>query len=191
MSHVYVTSDWHIGHSGISNKFRRQYQNDLEHDYDILTKVTETVRKRDVLFVLGDATWTQKGLKTIDSMKIPCPMYLVRGNHDILPTTDYLAVFKEVYGAYHYKKCWFTHIPIHPNELMGRKNIHGHCHRGGPNQLQTKPDWFEYYNAILEYNDYRPINMQVVYEQLQKQWKTANERKTRTVKLSKKQESIQ
>jgi len=164
MSHVYVTSDLHIGHTGISEKFRSQFASDVEHDWYILTQIKATVTKRDVLFVLGDATWTTSGLQAMKDADIPARMILCGGNHDTLPVRDYLQVFDEVVGAYRYKHCWFTHIPIHRQELHGRYNVHGHCHRGGPWEVNKEP---EYYNAILEFNDYAPINMQQVYRILE------------------------
>ena len=150
MSHVYVTSDWHIGHNGITDRFRTQFPNIDAHDEYILNRVRETVNKRDVLYVLGDAFWTHKALNKVLAAEIPCRMYLVRGNHDTLTAGDYLHVFKDVYGAFRYKKYWFTHIPIHPSELYRGKNVHGHCHRGGPNQTQKADDWESYYNAKLD-----------------------------------------
>jgi calcineurin-like phosphoesterase family protein len=90
-------------------------------------------------------------------MDFPFKMYLVRGNHDNLPTSEYLSVFDEVYGAFRYKSYWFTHIPIHTQELFRGNNVHGHCHRGGPFEVEGDP---RYFNAILEYNEYKPINMQ-------------------------------
>lgn len=166
MSHVYVTSDWHIGHKGISEKFRTRYSSDAVHDWDILERAKQTVTKRDVLFVLGDVTWTRSGLELIDSFKFPCKMVMLKGNHDTLPTSDYLAVFDQVEGAFQYKKYWFTHIPIHPSELRSRANVHGHCHAGGPRELQIGEEWNRYYNAILEYNDYAPVNMAEIGNQV-------------------------
>ncbi len=159
MSHVYVTSDWHIGHTGIAERFRTCFPTDDVHDHAILRAMKYATTKRDVLYVLGDVTWTARGLQMIKDAGIPCRMIMVRGNHDTLPTTDYLEVFEEVHGALRYKKYWFTHIPIHPMELYRGYNIHGHCHRGGPWEVNAEP---EYFNAILEYNNYAPVKMQDV-----------------------------
>ncbi len=159
MSHVYVTSDWHIGHKGITDRFRTQFPNLRVHDEYILNNVLKIVTKRDVLYVLGDVALSGQALNDIRAANIPAKMVLIRGNHDQLPTIDYLSVFASVEGAFRYKKYWFTHIPIHPMELYRGMNIHGHCHRGGP--YETERD-SRYFNAILEFNDYTPINMQVV-----------------------------
>lgn len=167
MSHCYVTSDWHIGHTNIHKKFRMDFTSTESHDRYILDRVKETVTKRDTLFVLGDAFWTKEALEKVLRAEIPCVMYLVRGNHDTLPTTDYLEVFKDVYGAHKYKKYWFTHIPIHDMEMRGKMNVHGHCHAGGPYEKYNDT---RYFNAILEYNDYRPVNIQKVGELIQRRY---------------------
>ena len=159
MSHVYVTSDWHVGHKGITDKFRTMFCNQLDHDESIIYGARAVVNKRDTLIVLGDVTWTKEGLQQIIDAEFPCKMVMVRGNHDTLPTEEYLKVFSEVYGAYRYKKYWLTHIPIHPMELYRGSNIHGHCHRGGPYEVHKDPNYF---NAILEFNDYLPVDMRQV-----------------------------
>ena len=159
MSHVYVTSDWHIGHTGIHEKFRTQFVSERDHDDYILSRARQMVTKRDVLIVVGDATWTLDGLQKIKDAEFPCRMILVAGNHDTLDASEYLEVFTDVVGVYAYKKYWITHMPVHRQELYGRSNIHGHCHRGGPWEVNKEK---EYFNAILEFNDYAPVNMQEV-----------------------------
>lgn len=159
MSNVYVTSDWHIGHRGISDKFRTRFVNDREHDEYVLNNMLNGLTKRDILYVLGDVAMNKQGLNLIREANFPCEMKLVRGNHDTLKTTEYLSVFTEVLGAFRYKKYWFTHIPIHPSELYRGLNVHGHCHKGGPYEVEGDT---RYFNAILEFNNYKPINIQMV-----------------------------
>lgn len=132
MSKVYFIGDPHFGHTGIQ-RFRTQFPDEKVHRQYIMDRWNQTIKKRDRVFVMGDAAFTQEGLD--DLGKLPGQKVLVRGNHDLLPTEAYLNVFSEVYGALAYKGLWLTHIPIHPSELYGRTNVHGHCHRGGPNEV--------------------------------------------------------
>lgn len=157
MSAVYVTSDWHFGHSGITKYFRTQFPTlGLMEDH-IMANCLEVMTKRDVLFCLGDMAFTRAGLDKI--REIPGRKILVRGNHDGLSTLDYLTVFDEVEGAYRHHKYWFTHIPIHPMELYRGLNVHGHCHRGGPYEAEGDT---RYFNCVPEFNEYKIINMQDV-----------------------------
>ena len=88
---------------------------------------------------------------------------LVRGNHDIFKTRDYLAAgFEEIRGVSVLNNMVFTHIPIHPN-CMGRfrGNVHGHTH------LQPAFD-SRYLNVCVEQTDYWPITLEEVVARLEK-----------------------
>lgn len=160
MSHVYVTSDWHFGHKGII-KFRPFSTMEYMEDH-LMERALEVLTKRDVLYCLGDMAFDMRGLDKLYAL--PCKKILVRGNHDNhLTTEQFLTVFDEIEGAISYKKYWFTHIPIHPSEMRNRiGNVHGHTHGGGPYEHQLGENWHQYFSALPEVNDYRPINMQVV-----------------------------
>lgn len=167
MSHVYFIGDLHLGHKGINN-FRTQFPNEKVHDQYVLDSWSDTITKRDSVFVMGDACFTADGLAALH--KVSGTKVLIRGNHDLLPTESYLNVFKEVYGALAYKGLWLTHIPIHESELYGRTNVHGHCHRGGPGGVYTCPSTISgyhvgakatYFNTCAEHlpKPYHPIRM--------------------------------
>ena len=150
MSNVYFIGDLHFGHNGIE-RFRTQFPSESVHRRYLMQKWQDTIVKRDVVYVMGDAAFTQEGLDdigTLNGRKI-----LIRGNHDLLPTDAYLNVFEEVLGALAFKGLWLTHIPIHPTELYGRTNVHGHCHRGGPKDLVSNLNSFRGVNlgAIATY----------------------------------------
>jgi calcineurin-like phosphoesterase family protein len=116
--------------------------------------------------MIGDMSFTEQGLQMIDTL--PGKKLLVRGNHDVLPFDMYLGVFDDILGAYRYKGAFITHIPIHPCELYRGYNIHGHCHNGGPRERQIGEDWRSYYNAILEYNDYKLVPVDHIWKTLGK-----------------------
>jgi calcineurin-like phosphoesterase family protein len=137
VSHVYFIGDLHFGHTGIE-KFRTQFPSEAVHRQYIMDIWTDHVRKRDVVYVMGDAAFTQSGLDSI--AQLSGRKILVRGNHDLLPTECYLSVFEEVYGLLAWKGMWLSHAPIHPTELYGRTNVHGHCHRGGPTEVLAAVD---------------------------------------------------
>ncbi len=86
----------------------------------------EVVSKRGIVYVLGDACFT---MDTVDTFaELPGKKILVRGNHDMLDTQVYLKYFDGVYGLLKYKEFWLSHAPIHPDELRGKVNLHGHVH---------------------------------------------------------------
>lgn len=131
MSHVFFIGDLHFGHENI-HKFR-PFVNEYDHRHHLIETWNGTVKKRDIVYVLGDAAFTSEGLDSIGELS--GRKVLVRGNHDLLPTEAYLEHFEQVWGLYKYKGLWLSHAPIHPQELYGRSNVHGHCHRGGPMEV--------------------------------------------------------
>lgn len=137
---VFFTSDLHLGHKNI-HKFRKGFESELEHQSYIANYWKATITKRDDVYVLGDACFTMDAL---DLMRdLPGTKHLIRGNHDELDTQAYLKVFKNVYGLKRYKEFWLSHAPIHPQELRGKVNLHGHVH------YHTVPD-NNYFNCCVE-----------------------------------------
>lgn len=125
MANVWFTSDLHFGHKNIQ-KFRLEVTSEEDNRRRIIADWDKLVTKRDDVYVLGDAAFT---MDTVDCFSsLAGRKFLVRGNHDKLDTQVYLKYFKSVEGLYKYKEFWLSHAPIHPNELRGRINLHGHVH---------------------------------------------------------------
>ncbi len=126
MSNVWFCSDLHLGHKNIG-KFRTPLVNSTEENNTrIITDWEKHVTSRDVVYVLGDFCFDAElynSLKLSGNKK-----YLIRGNHDRFQTSQYLKVFDEVEGLLKYKEFWLSHSPIHPDELRGKFNLHGHVH---------------------------------------------------------------
>jgi calcineurin-like phosphoesterase family protein len=140
MSNVWFTSDLHFGHKNI-HKFRLEVNSPEENEQRILLDWTSKVTKRDDVYVLGDAAFTMDSVQLFSAL--PGRKFLIRGNHDELDTQVYLKYFSAVYGLKRYKEFWLSHAPIHPNELRGKINLHGHVH------YASIPD-DRYFNASVE-----------------------------------------
>lgn len=125
MANVWFTSDLHFGHNNIQ-KFRLEVASEEDNRNRILQDWRDCVTKRDDVYVLGDAAFTMESVQEFG--KLPGRKYLVRGNHDELNTQVYLKYFTAVYGLKKYKEFWLSHAPIHPAELRGKINLHGHVH---------------------------------------------------------------
>lgn len=126
MTQVWFCSDLHFGHKNIQ-KFRHHIVDEEDNTKSIKADWKDVVGKRDHVYVLGDACFTMERLK--DLKELPGEKkFLIRGNHDMLDTSAYLKVFDQVYGLFKYREFWLSHAPIHPNELIGRVNLHGHVH---------------------------------------------------------------
>ncbi len=125
----YFISDLHLSHKKIL-EFSRDYREGNtveEHDEWIIDTINSTVKKRDILYVLGDIAFKRDGLEKCK--RIICQKRLVMGNHDKFSIEEYQSAgFKIIQGTVRYKEFWLTHAPIHPLVLRGLVNIHGHVH---------------------------------------------------------------
>jgi calcineurin-like phosphoesterase family protein len=131
MSNVYFISDLHFGHKRITSfedgKWRTGDNWRENMDY-ISDQWIKTVRKKhDLVWVLGDVAFNQEGFDRLK--ELPGRKKMVRGNHDnYFSTQQWLEIFETVESLVNYKGHWLSHCPLHPDELRGKKNIHGHVH---------------------------------------------------------------
>lgn len=153
MAEVWFCSDLHFGHKNIS-KFRKEVSSEADNVKRITSDWKDVVRKRDVVYVLGDAAFTMEAVKIFDNL--PGIKNLVRGNHDLLDTQVYLKYFNSIYGFLKYKEFWLSHAPIHPDELRNKVNLHGHVHyesirkQSNPVTNTSSPLDERYFNCCAE-----------------------------------------
>ncbi len=159
MANVWFTSDLHLAHKNIW-KFRGQFENEQHHRDTIKENYHKTVTKRDKVFFLGDVAFSQEALEDVGSWTADKKVLIV-GNHclDNIPMSEVVKHFDEVYSLLKYKMFWLSHAPIHPQELRGKYNLHGHMHF-------DKIDDPRYLNVCLEHTDYRPIDLNEVKSRL-------------------------
>lgn len=163
MSNVYFISDLHFGHRKII-QFAGDYREGddyLENMHCIIGKWNKRIKKRDTVYVLGDVAFSPEGLYAMQELK--GIKYLVRGNHDQMGLDEYLQVFNDIYGIRSYKGYWLSHAPIHPVELRGRKNIHGHVHQNTVLDQHGEIDT-NYINVCVETNGGVPVSMHEIKE---------------------------
>ena len=152
MAEVYFMGDGHFAHRNIL-QYRPEFRTIKQHNDTIIDNINAVVTKRDKMFFMGDWVFDESALELIE--RIHCPnKHLVLGNHDDY-NVDFKRVFKWVSGPIKYKEFWLTHIPVHPLELRGKKNIHGHMHRAKINDTR-------FFCTSAEQLDYRPISLQQI-----------------------------
>lgn len=127
MSNVWFCSDLHLGHKNIG-KFRAPLVTSTEENTHRIVSDWQThVTKRDDVYVLGDWCFDMGMLNMLQTLPARAK-YLIRGNHDEFDLGVYAKYFNNVYGLKRYKEFWLSHAPIHPDELRGKFNLHGHVH---------------------------------------------------------------
>lgn len=165
MSEVFHVGDLHFGHKNIQ-KFRPTVggilvANELEHRETIIHLWNATVTKRDVVWLHGDVLFDVTLLHHLG--RLNGNKNLILGNHDIqLKDWKY---FNKVCGFEKYKGSWLSHCPIHPAELRGKLNIHGHVHYATITTADGEIDK-RYFNCSLENTNGRPIARNLILEQV-------------------------
>jgi calcineurin-like phosphoesterase family protein len=126
MAQTFFIADLHIGHKAIC-KYRPQFSNPKEHDECIIENWNKVVKKKhDTVWSLGDM-FIKNNDYDFDNIlhRLNGTIRIIPGNHDYMPYYPKEMIWNGLWAKYGY---WLSHCPIHPNELRGKKNIHGHVH---------------------------------------------------------------
>ena len=144
---IYFIADTHFGHRNIC-KFRTEFSCPEEHDETIIANWNSIIKKKkQIVWCLGDTCMENKEYDFTELLgRLNGEIRLIRGNHDWLPTWYHSHIYPPLHSKY---KCWLSHAPIHPQELRGKINIHGHVHQ------QSIPDK-RYCNVSAEVINYTP-----------------------------------
>ena len=192
MSKTYFTSDLHFGHEQIlkfSGEHGRQGSNSKEHDQWLIDSWNSVVKPHDVVWVLGDVAMGRpgttdvpgKGWKNLAQVgRLVGNKKVIIGNHDDMPIDAYMQYFHVIRGVCKFKGQWLSHTPIHPAELRGRKNIHGHVHHKSITIVDKQHNIVEddrYINVCVEANIRRNGTIMVEWDELnidvQETWKNS------------------
>jgi calcineurin-like phosphoesterase family protein len=169
MSRLKITSDLHLGHRGIC-KYRTNFSTPEEHDAVIFDNLASSVTKRDTLFLLGDIAFTLEWHHRISDIKCKHKV-IILGNHDTdrsVRVAQFAHLYDRVHGLLSHRNHWWSHCPIHPQEMRGRKgNIHGHLHAKlvqceymGDSDYVGEVDDRRYLNACVEHTSWFPISFE-------------------------------
>jgi len=155
MPSVFLVSDTHFGHAGVTKFLRddgtklRPWDSVEEMDEEMVKRWNETVRPTDKVYHLGDVVINRKALSILH--RLNGDKVLIKGNHDIFKLEDYTRHFRDI-RAYHVMNNFIlSHIPVH-TDSKGRfvGNIHGHTHA-----RSIDDPWYQC--VCVEQTDFRPI----------------------------------
>ena len=174
MSRLMITSDLHLGHSNI-HKYRDQFSTAEEHHNTMFENLAVNINKRDTLYLLGDIAFDHYWLDKIKSIKCRHKL-LICGNHDTergIRMEHLVDAYDDVKSLTSKRNYWFSHAPIHADEMRGRLgNICGHIHDRKVQRMVMEygncvgsTDDERYLNACVEHTDYKPISFEDLIEQ--------------------------
>jgi calcineurin-like phosphoesterase family protein len=174
MANIFVISDTHFGHVGVT-KFMskdgvtklRPWDTVEEMDEAMISRWNSVVSHSDTVYHLGDVVINRKALHTL--YRLNGRKILIKGNHDIFKLADYTPFFEDVRAYHVLNGMIFSHIPVHPDSL-GRfgTNIHGHTHdRSVMVEINgsTVPD-MRYLCVCVEQTGFTPISLDTVQQRV-------------------------
>lgn len=166
---LWFTSDSHFGHANFLNFLNdagehvRPFASVEAMDETMVKAWNDVVRPSDHIYHLGDVSMKRPKLCMDIFSRLNGHKRLVRGNHDIYKTREYLdAGFDEIYGVRVLDDFVFTHIPIHP-ACLGRfkGHVHGHIHERVVLDVAGNADP-RYMNICVEQTNYRPVSFEEI-----------------------------
>lgn len=177
----YFISDTHFGHEKCWSTFKRDDGSPLrdftsteEMDETMIARWNSVVKPEDSVYHLGDFVINRRFMSV--GHRLNGRKRLVRGNHDLFKTQEYLDIgFEEIYGVWVDSKAGIicSHIPIHPESIKsGWINVHGHLHYGRVRLGQYSDKYFpkmppidkRYVNVGVEMTNYTPVTLDQIRE---------------------------
>lgn len=165
---TFVISDTHFGHANIltfkkaNGEPLRSFSSVEEMDEHMVACWNKVVRPQDKVYHLGDCVINRRCLPIL--ARLNGHKRLVRGNHDLFSTQDFMQYFEEIYGVRVLPKLGviLSHIPIHPESLSRWKcNIHGHLHSNVVRIPEIDDIIDSRYRCVcVEQIDYTPIQIE-------------------------------
>jgi calcineurin-like phosphoesterase family protein len=173
MINTWFISDTHLGHSNIL-KYEpeaRPFSTVEEMNEKIIENWNAVVKPNDIVFHLGDFAFGRNNIAM--ASRLNGRKKLVMGNHDTYDYSLYTPYFERLYGAFYWKRCILTHIPVHPDNLGSRflLNVHGHLHsKNIKYPIVLVPGWIiddpNYFNVSCEQNNLTPIHADIILERI-------------------------
>ena len=163
MSNTFIVSDTHFSHTNSFAKFKnsdgnplRPFTSNEEMDDTLISNWNSVVKPTDKVYHLGDVVINKRALQLVQ--KLNGIKRLIRGNHDVFKTTEYIAVgFGEIYGVRVLADMILSHIPLAKPCITPRfhRSVHGHLHSNVINDPT-------YLNVSVEQIDFTPISIENV-----------------------------
>lgn len=168
MGEVCFIGDLHLGHKRVT-RFRTEFDSVETHDQFITQSLVSYGNKRKILYLLGDICFDFYSLANLKKIvEAYGKVYMILGNHDLeskeRPTIqELLSTGLEIISSGKYKEFWLSHEPIHPIELRGKINIHGHVHLNAIDDNR-------YMNVSAETINYLPISLESIRAKYKFTW---------------------
>ena len=164
---IFFTSDTHFCHTAILKYCKRDFPSIDKHDEELIYRWNYVVRKKDIVFHLGDFCLAPKKKWIEIRRQLNGRIYLIKGNHDRSSNSFYQEYFEDVKEYWRRKiqypggiiKVVLCHYPIESwdGRYRGTIHLHGHVHaRNDPNEYRSIPLRM---NVSVDFHSYAPISI--------------------------------
>ena len=165
---VWIFSDPHFSHANLIHRYRG-FKDIKSHDDMIIENWNKIVGKRDKVYLLGDLSMGKDVSDLL--LQLNGNITLVCGNHEkVGHIKTYLnnGAIDYVAGIIKHKGYWLSHAPIHPSELRGCKNIHGHIHNNSIRKFFGLFKDGRYINVCADACNFTPIHFDDIKNEVYK-----------------------
>lgn len=185
---IYFTSDLHLCHNKEFLYGDRGFTNPIDMNEVLIKNINDIVKEDDILYILGDLMLsdTDTGIEYMN--KINCKdIRLIRGNHDSddrvarykneiknITSIDYSILFK--YNKIMFYLSHYPSVTRQPDDLPNKQgiiNLYGHTHQ--KNMFYN--DNFYMYHVGLDSNGLKPISIDEIIENINKEKERYNNEK--------------
>jgi calcineurin-like phosphoesterase family protein len=159
MPKTWFTADTHFGHARILEYCKRPFKDEHEMEEVILERFNQVLHKGDLLYHLGDVSWSTYPLERFFHKLNTKAVHLILGNHDRLKSSEY-SKFCQWVGTYKHiivnkTSLELFHYPMRSwnGKGHGAFQLYGHCHGNLPGidkQLDVGVDTHEFYPYEFE-----------------------------------------
>lgn len=160
MSKVVHIGDLHLDHMAIC-QYRTQFSSVEEHNDVMVDKCMSVLSKRDILWLHGDIFFTEAAFDKyapimfnhVEQVKIIIGNHCTQNKERQRILKKMLTMFDnvDIHSLVNKYGSWLSHHPIHPDELYGKFNIHGHTHTHNIDDPR-------YFNVSADQINYTPMS---------------------------------
>ena len=174
---IFFTSDTHFNQHTIIAYGGRPFSSVGEMDEALIERWNARVKPSDHIYHLGDVSMKRPRMVKHLVDRLNGHRRLIRGNHDIYHTKEYLdAGWNELYSMRYIDRIMFSHIALHPDSMGPYvANVHGHIHQhASPTPVMrldketSRVIWKPYVNISVEVTNYTPISFEEVKDRIKK-----------------------
>ncbi len=164
MSNLWFTSDTHFGHSRILeyDKTRNHFTSLEEHDEYLIDQWNQTVRPGDIVYHLGDFSFSSNIRQYYDRLK--GNIHLILGNHDKASKME--GMFGSIQDVLYLKKenVFLSHYPHYSWNKSHHGVIHlfGHVHENFKFVPGLDPMINKNLNVGVIWHNLRPVSLEEV-----------------------------